>query len=418
MNDLAVEESYKKTLIEKQFKIFSYYLCIGFIFLLIFFSVFVLEKFSQTSERIIIVPRVLSENITVKPGSTLQNILSDYQVSYPEILNIIELTKEKIDLQHLSIGQTFEIRYETLEQNQKQFVSLSIQNSPQERLIVEKLNGQYQLKIIPIVFKTTLVTASGTIVDSVITSALKAGIPLKNVMELINYYSYEIDFQRDLRAGDKFQVIYEKITSEDNKQTLVGKTMFANLILRGKEYKMYRFKPNDGPEDFFDVNNSSIKKPLLRTPVQSSRISSKFGIRKHPILGYSLMHRGIDFAASSGSPIYAAGKGTVVEIGHKGSYGKYIKIRHNNELYTAYAHAVSFAKGIRHGAKVSQGETIAYVGATGRASGPHLHYEIIHRGQQIDPLKFKLPSYIKLKGENLEQFKKVRLELDELAKQN
>ncbi|MBP9792314.1 MAG: peptidoglycan DD-metalloendopeptidase family protein [Rickettsiales bacterium] len=418
MNDFVVEESYKKTLIEKQFKIFSYYLFIGFLFLLIFFSAFVLEKFSPTSEKIIIVPRVLSENITVKQGYTLKNILSDYQVSYTEILNIIELTKDKIDLKHLNIGQIFEIIYEPLEQNQKQFVSLSIQSSPQERLLVEKLNGQYQLKIIPIVFKTSLITASGTIVDSIITSALKAGIPLKNVMELINYYSYEIDFQRDLRVGDKFQVIYEKITSEDNKQTLAGKTMFANLILRGQEYKMYRFKPNDGPEDFFDVNNSSIKKPLLRTPVQSSRISSKFGIRKHPILGYSLMHRGIDFAAASGTPIYAAGKGTVVEIGHKGSYGKYIKIRHNNELYTAYAHAVNFAKGIRYGSKVSQGETIAYVGSTGRASGPHLHYEIIHRGQQIDPLKFKLPSYTKLKGENLEQFKKVRMELDELIKQN
>lgn len=413
--NVSIGDNYKQTLIGKQLKIFSYYFLVGILFSLIFCSVFILERLTHKQSSITITPKVFSENITIKQGATLQTVLSGYKVSYPEILNIIAVGQPKIDLQHLNIGQNVEVLYETSpELGYKNLISLSIQTSLKEKILIEKINGKYELKVLPILFKTSIVKASGVITDNVITSALKAGVPFKNIIEFINYYSYEIDFQRDLRAGDKFQIIYEKVTSEDNKQT-IGKTLFANLILKGKEYKMYRFKPLNGQEDFFDENNSSIKKPLLKTPVQSARISSKFGLRKHPILGYSLMHRGIDFAASVGTPIYAAGKGTIVEIGDKGSYGKYVKIKHNNELYTAYAHARGFAKGLRAGSKISQGDTIAYVGMSGRTSGPHLHYEIIHRGQQIDPLKFKLPSFIKLKGADLTQFQKVKLELEGLA---
>ena len=415
MSHLSIGDNYKKNLMEKQFKIFSYYLAITFVFVLIFCFLVILERFTQNSEQSNVSPKVISENIIVKQGATFQNILSGYNVPYTDILNIIEIARPKIDLQRLSLGQNLQVLYSPSEPDKKHFIALYIQASPKEKLLVEKVNGKYELKIQPILFKTSLVKKSGAIVDNIITSALKVGVPLKNIMEFINYYSYAIDFQRDLRAGDKFHIIYEKIISEDNKHTTTGKTLFANLILRGKEYKMYRFKPQNGFEDFFDENNASIKKPLLKTPVQSARISSKFGLRKHPILGYSLMHRGIDFAAASGSPIYAAGNGTIVEIGHKGSYGRYIKIKHNNELYTAYAHARGFAKNIKRGAKVSQGDTIAYVGASGRASGPHLHYEIIHRGSQIDPLKFKVPSYVKLKGKDLERFKEVKLELDQIA---
>ena len=415
MDNLVLENHYKRALLSKQAKIFSCYLVLGFIFSSIFFSLFLFEKFQYKQPPVPIIS-ISSDNITVSKGQNLQQILSEYKIPFTEVLSIIEIAKPKIDLRHLNIGQNIEIQYEQeAVEGPKLLKAITIKTNSKEKVLITKENNTYQLSIIPITVHTSLVKTSGIISENVITSALKAGIPLKNIMEFINYYSYEIDFQRDLRTGDKFSLIYEKLTPEGEKHSTIGKTIFANLILSGKEHKMYRFKPNNGPEDFFGENNASIKRPLLKTPVQSARISSKFGLRKHPILGYSLMHKGIDFAAMSGTPIYAAGNGTVVEIGHKGSYGRYIKVKHNNELYTAYAHARGFAKGLKRGSKVSQGEIIAYVGASGRASGPHLHYEIIHRGKQIDPLKFKVPSYIKLQGENLNNFKKAKLELDELA---
>ena len=414
MSNLSISDNYKKIIIERQLKIFSYYLAVGFFFSAIFGMIFLFEKIKQPPIPETPVISYSSDNIIVKQGHTLQQILSEYGISYTELMAIIDTAKPKLDLTRLNVGQNITVRYETSPSNHKVFQAISFKTSPHERVIVEKVDQGYKMSISPIMIQKTLAIAGGKINDNVITSALKAGVPLKNIMEFIGYYSYTIDFQRDLRAGDKFNIVYEKLTSEEEGQSSTGKTVFANLILSGKEHKMYRFKLDNGHEDFFDDNNSSIKKPLLKTPVQSARISSKFGLRKHPILGYSLMHRGIDFAAAPGTPIYAAGSGTVVEIGHKGSYGRYIKIKHNNELYTAYAHARGYAKGLKRGSKVSQGDTIAYVGASGRASGPHLHYEIIHRGKQIDPLKFKVPSYLKLKGTNLEKFKERKMELDNL----
>ena len=400
-------------IIEKQLKIFSYYLAVGFCFFGIFGIVFLFEKIKQPPITATPVISYSSDNIMIKQGHNLQQILSAYGISYTELIAISNAAKPKLDLTRLNIGQNITIRYETSPSNHKIFQAISFKASPQEKVTIEKVDQEYKMRITPIVIQKTLAIVTGTINDNIITSALRTGVPLKNIMEFIGYYSYAIDFQRDLRAGDKFNIVYEKLTSEEGQET-TGKTVYANLILRGNEHKMYRFKLDNGHEDFFDENNSSIKKPLLKTPVQSARISSKFGLRKHPILGYSLMHKGIDFAAAPGTPIYAAGSGTIVEIGHKGSYGRYVKIKHNNELYTAYAHARGYARGLKRGAKVSQGDTIAYVGASGRASGPHLHYEIIHRGTQIDPLKFKVPSYLQLKGTNLEKFKERKSELDNL----
>lgn len=415
MANSSLDDNYKNIIIEKQLKIFSYYLVIGLFFSAIFFAIFFIEKIKQPSIPETPLISYSSDNIIVKQGHNLQQILSNYGISYTELLGIIDAAKPKLDLAHLNIGQNMTIKYETSPSNHKIFKEIYVKTNPQEKIVIEKTPQGYKMNVVPIVIQKSLAIATGTITDNVITSALKAGVPLKNIMEFIGYYSYAIDFQRDLRTGDKFNIVYEKLTSEDEGQILKGKTVFANLILGGKAHKMYRFKLDNGHEDFFDENHSSIKKPLLKTPVQSARISSKFGLRKHPILGYSVMHRGIDFAAAPGTPIYAAGSGTVVEIGHKGSYGRYIKIKHNNELYTAYAHARGYAKGLKRGSKVSQGDTIAYVGASGRASGPHLHYEIIHRGKQIDPLKFKVPSYIKLKGNNLEKFREKKSELDSLV---
>lgn len=363
------------------------------------------------------VPPFTSEVISVQKGNTLQSLLSKYHVPFADLMEIITVAKHKIDLEHLKIGQEVEIKYtHSPSSNHKIMTALSIKTNPKERVFIEKVNQKYQTRVLSIATKTTLVKASGVIIDNVITSALRAKIPLKTIMEVISYYNHQIDFERDLRIGDRFSIIYEILTSEDDKKTTVGKTLFANLILSGKNHKMYKFKLKSGFEDFFDENSESIRRPLMKTPVQSTRISSRFGIRKHPILGYSILHRGVDFAASPGTPIYAAGNGTVVEIGFKGTYGRYIKIRHNADLSTAYAHARSFAKDLKKGSKVSQGETIAYVGASGRVSGPHLHYEVIHKNRQVDPLKFKVPSYIKLKGEELEGFRKTKEEIDNLAK--
>ncbi|TFG47962.1 MAG: M23 family metallopeptidase, partial [Gemmatimonadales bacterium] len=234
------------------------------------------------------------------------------------------------------------------------------------------------------------------------------------LIELIRIFSFDVDFQRDIQPGDRFEVLYDALLETDGSLAKTGEVLYAALTLSGQRLELYGFTPKSGFADFFDTKGQSVRKTLMRTPIDGARLSSGFGMRKHPILRYTRMHRGTDFAAPSGTPIYAAGDGTVEIAGRKGAYGKYVRLRHNSTYQTAYAHMSRFAKGTRSGARVRQGQVIGYVGTTGRSTGPHLHYEVLVNGKQVNPSKIKLASGEKLKGADLAAFEFRRAEIDRL----
>ena len=237
----------------------------------------------------------------------------------------------------------------------------------------------------------TLTRAEGVITSSLYVSGLKADIPNPVLVELIRAYSWDVDFQRDIRSGDTFQVMYERVYDEHGNHVHSGNIRFAQLTLSGKRHPIYRYRSKDGDDDYFDERGQSTRKALMRTPIDGARLSSGFGRRRHPILGYTKLHRGVDFAAPRGTPIYAAGNGVVVRSRRKGAYGKYVRIRHNSRYSTAYAHMRAINRSARRGKRVKQGQIIGYVGSTGLSTSPHLHYELWLNGKRRNPLKLKLP---------------------------
>jgi murein DD-endopeptidase MepM/ murein hydrolase activator NlpD len=252
------------------------------------------------------------------------------------------------------------------------------------------------------------VRASGRIEANLYTAARNAGLPAGVLVDLIRLYSWDVDFQRDIQPGDRFDVLVERMHFKDGEIARWGDIVYAELTLSGQKFPLYRFKGARGDVDYFDTGGQSAQKALMKTPIDGARLSSGFGRRKHPVLGYTKMHRGVDFAAPSGTPIYAAGNGSIAEIGRNGGYGKYIRIRHNGRYQTAYGHMSRFARGLKSGSRVRQGQVIGYVGSTGRSTGPHLHFEILVGGRQTNPMRLKLPSGRKLKGTELAEFRAVQ----------
>ena len=241
---------------------------------------------------------------------------------------------------------------------------------------------------------------------SFIEAAIEAGLGRNVINNLILLFSFNIDFQRDIQKNDGFSVLVEILQDKETQNIIHENIVAASLKNRGSRHTYYRFALNDGNIDYFDEKGNNTRKSLLRTPIDGARVSSKFGIRKHPVLGYTRAHRGVDFAAPRGTPIYAAGDGIIEAIGRNGSYGKYIRIRHDTIFKTAYAHMHRYAKGLKKGARVQQGDVIGYVGSTGVSTGPHLHYEIIKNGVKVNPQKVKLPSSRGISKKELAHFKK------------
>ncbi|NRA73354.1 MAG: peptidoglycan DD-metalloendopeptidase family protein [Rickettsiales bacterium] len=383
--------------------------------LFIFCSLFTYQKFFKVPDTIIFsrevkntLPQTLTDKMTIKKGTTIGKILSSYGLSHEEIRNILKISAlKKVNLEHLKPKQALKIQYTTDNSQKKILKYFTITTSKTSKLEItrdEKTND-FKASILPINLAREIITFENKIQSSLISSALRTGVPMQNLIEATNACSYEIDFQRDIRKGNSFKILVEKFTSPEDGSTFFGKTLYFSLNLKNKQYKIYKFKPQNGKEEFFTEKYQSAKRGLLKTPVPVFRISSKFGKRKHPILGYSVMHKGVDFAAPRNTPIYAAGDGVVSFIGRGTGYGKYIKIRHNNKLTTLYAHINKFTKKLKKGMRVKQGQTIASVGMTGRATGPHLHYEIHVNGRHVNPLRFKLPSMKVLKGNDIEAFK-------------
>ena len=255
------------------------------------------------------------------------------------------------------------------------------------------------------------VVVKSVIKNNLYSSAIKSKIEPNIIVEFARVFGFEVDFQRDIREGDWFELLYEKFEDDNERVRDTGKIIYASMFVNGEEINLYNFKDKNN-NDFFDIKGQSITKSLMKTPINGARLSSSFGMRKHPILGYNKMHRGTDFAAPSGTPIMASGSGTVTRARWCGGGGNCIKIRHNSTYETIYAHMKSFAKGIKEGRKVKQGQIIGYVGSTGMSTGPHLHYEVVVNGKKVNSQKLKLPSGKKLKGESRKNFELERIKID------
>ena len=256
-----------------------------------------------------------------------------------------------------------------------------------------------------------IISVEFTILSSLYEDGVKAGVPLSILTDAIRLYSFDIDFQRDIQKNTRFEISFQKLYNSKRGNVAYGNIEYINLKIQNKNLEYFLFKTDDGFNDYFNKEGKNVKKSLLKTPIDGAQLSSSFGMRKHPILGYNKLHKGVDFAAPKGTPVFAGGNGTIDYAGYNGTYGKYIRIRHNNEYKTAYAHLSSFKKGISKGKRINQGDIIGYVGSTGKSTGAHLHYEILFRNKQINPMKMKLPSGKTLKGNEFDKFKKKLIEI-------
>ena len=256
------------------------------------------------------------------------------------------------------------------------------------------------------------VSIRGEIASSLYADGVKHGAPAALMLDVFRLFSYSVDLQRDIQPGDRFELLFDRYSEADGTVADYGEIRYAALRTGGQRLQFYRFESEPGVFEYFDDKGEGVRRALLATPVDSARITSSYGRRRHPILGYSRMHRGVDFGAPTGTPIRAAGDGTVVSRGWKGAYGRYIRIRHRNGYQTAYAHLSRYAKSSRRGKRVKQGQIIGYVGSSGLSTGPHLHYEVLVNGRQVNPVKLKLPSGKSLKGDALERFRLHRDEID------
>lgn len=351
----------------------------------------------------------------VSSGDTLMDMLTRKGVEYQEAHNLIAALRKEYNPRRLVVGQELELQLTEAESAADYAVdSLRIRLTPVETLeLRQTAKDDFALKTLKAELSTELAGGGGVINSSLYQTGVDSGVPPVILGTLINAYSYDVDFQREIRSGDQFNVVFERLKTDDDITAGYGKLLYATLTLGGDEKRIYLFTRKNGDEDYYDENGQSIRKALLRTPVNGARLSSGFGMRRHPVLGYGKMHKGVDFAAPTGTPIYAAGDGTVEYAARFGSFGNYVRIRHNNEYKTAYAHMHRIAA--KKGARVKQGQVIGYVGTTGRSTGPHLHYEVHSNGKAVNPKNIKFPTGHKLKGNELASFRENTKQIDLIA---
>ena len=348
----------------------------------------------------------------IKSGETFDNILENYQIEKIEILKIKKALKKKVNLNKLNTKQIIEF---SLDKTNNQINEFTFQISNKQKIFLARNNSNntFNDEIISIKLNKKIVYSENLILQSLYKAATDQKIPANIIIEFARIYGFQVDFQRDIRKKDKFQIMYEILLNDKNEIIETGEILFANLKLSGQDNGLYYFD-KEGSEGHYDKNGKSVKKALMKTPINGARLSSSFGMRKHPIDGYNKMHRGTDFAAPTGTPIMASGDGVVKKAGWCGGGGNCVKIRHNSTYQTVYAHMSKFARGIKAGVRVKQGQTIGYVGSTGKSTGPHLHYEVIVNGKKVNSQKLKLPSGKILKGKERKIFETNKIKLDVL----
>ena len=347
---------------------------------------------------------------TIKNNDTIEKILKKFMVREKDIKDITIKLKEK-KLANINSGRKLSLIIKKLDNKRNTLVNLVYPVNNTTSVEIRKTQDNFLVKENILQLYKKEVVVKNVIKNNLYKSAVETGVEPNIIVEFARIFGFEVDFQRDIRKGDWFEILYEKFEDDNNKVRETGKIIYASMFVNGEEINLYNFKFNN-VEEYYDIKGKSITKSLMKTPINGARLSSSFGMRKHPILGYNKMHRGTDFAAPSGTPIMASGSGTVTRARWCGGGGNCVKIKHNSTYETIYAHMKAFAKGVKEGRKVKQGQIIGYVGSTGLSTGPHLHYEVIVNGKKVNSQKLKLPSGKILKGEERKQFELDRIKID------
>tara|TARA_B100001057_G_scaffold368095_1_gene371535 strand:+ start:207 stop:1553 length:1347 start_codon:yes stop_codon:yes gene_type:complete len=349
-------------------------------------------------------------NYKIQSNDTVEKILRNFNIKEDDIKEIsVKLKKKK--LTNIYSGRKLKLIIKKLENKTNTVINFVYPINNTTSIEIRKTQNNFSIRENILQLYKKEVVIKNKIKNNLYSAATETGVEPNIIIEFARIFGFEVDFQRDIRKGDWFEIMYEKFVDDNNKVRDTGKIIYASMYINNEEINLYNFKFNN-EVDYYDIKGKSITKSLMKTPINGARLSSSFGMRKHPILGYNKMHRGTDFAAPSGTPIMASGSGTVTRARWCGGGGNCVKIKHNSTYETIYAHMKTFAKGIREGRKVKQGQIIGYVGSTGLSTGPHLHYEVIVNGKKVNSQKLKLPSGKILKGEERKQFELDRIKID------
>jgi len=345
--------------------------------------------------------KYVKKKIEILQGDTFVSILENLNFKQENIYEIISKIENSFDLKKIKTGEIISV----FENSSGEIKKIEFFKDS-ETIISINLDKEINLNIRELTKNSFIESKEYTITESLFSDGIKNDVSPDILVKIISLFSFDLDFQRDIRVDTVVSISYEFDEIIETGKLEYNDIKYASIIIEGKQLEYFKFITDDGYVDYFNREGKNVKKSILKTPLDGARISSNFGMRKHPISGFNKMHKGVDFAAPTGTPIYAGGNGIVEYVGRNGGYGKYIRIRHNNGYKTAYAHLSNYKKGISKGVRVNQGEVIGYVGSTGNSTGPHLHYEIIYQNKHINPLKLKLPSGKILEGKELEKFKK------------
>ena len=349
-------------------------------------------------------------NYIIKNNDTVEKILKKFKIKDDDINKISVQLKQK-KLTNIYSGRKLNLIIKKFENGANSLVNFTYPVNNTTSVEIRKSQDNFVVKENILQLYKKEVVVKNVIKNNLYSSAVDAGLEPNIIIEFARIFGFEVDFQRDIRQGDWFEVLYERFKDDNNKVRGTGKIIYASMYVNKQEINLYNFKFNN-EEEYYDIKGKSITKSLMKTPINGARLSSSFGMRKHPILGYNKMHKGTDFAAPSGTPIMASGSGRITRARWCGGGGNCVKIKHNSTYETIYAHMKAFAKGIKEGRKVKQGQIIGYVGSTGLSTGPHLHYEVLVNGKKVNSQKLKLPSGKTLKGEERKQFELDRIKID------
>jgi len=355
--------------------------------------------------------------VKVRRGETLEAAVERAGVAPTEARSVVDVLNSAFDTTHIKAGLSFQaaIAQPADHQGSARLIGLSMRTSPVKAITVSRtFDGALRLHELEekVVDETTV--ARGEMHGSLYESAAKLGATREVTAEVVKLFAHKLDFSRDIKAGDEFSLVFDRKVTETGRTVETGDLLYAEIEAKGQKTRFYRFDREDGKPQFFDETGKNIKGFLLRTPVDGARITSTFGMRRHPVLGYTRAHQGVDFGAGTGTPILAAGDGVVAEAGRKGGYGNWLRIRHGGGWDTGYGHISRYAPGVHAGSHVRQGQVVAYVGATGLATGPHLHYEVWLKGQRVNPVGAKVPQGTVLAGRELAAFKAQKARVDRL----
>jgi murein DD-endopeptidase MepM/ murein hydrolase activator NlpD len=372
-----------------------------------------------------------TRTLQFKTGDTIMGVLQDAGVSKEDANAVVDAMRPLHSPRSILAGQTFEATFGPVPEiigprpiaytgdddasSKRRLLSLSFSPSIENQITIKLTPPQgYLAEMVQRKFNERFQRAAANIDSSLYLAAMRAGIPANVVVDLIRMFSYDVDFQRDVQPGDEFEVVFSRFYGEDGKVAKTGDILQASMTLSGKKHALYRFESN-GEEEYFDETGQSARSMLMKTPVDGARISSRFGRRFHPVLGYTRMHKGIDFAVPTGTPVMAAGSGVVTHASYTRGFGNLVVVSHSNGYSTAYGHLSRFASGVKKGARVRQGQIVAYSGSTGISTGPHLHYEVRMNGSQLNPTNIKMANGRTLTGQERRSFLNERSRIDQLV---